>query len=43
MMPPGTIFAMNEDELMELLAYLISSGNEKHEVFTDPPSRVSSP
>ncbi len=34
MMPPATIFTMNKDELMDLLAYLISSGNKKHKVFT---------
>ena len=33
MMPPGTIFAMNQDELMDLVAYLISAGNRKHKVF----------
>ena len=34
MMPAGTINAMNKDELMDLIAYLISSGNKKHEAFT---------
>ncbi len=33
MMPPGTIFAMNKDELTDLLAYLISAGNRKHKAF----------
>ena len=33
MMPPGTIFAMNKDELMDLVAYLISAGNPKHPAF----------
>lgn len=33
MMPPGTIFAMNKNEVMDLVAYLISSGNPKHEAF----------
>ena len=31
MMPPGTIFAMNKNEVMDLVAYLI--GNPKHEAF----------
>lgn len=34
MMPGGTINTMNKDELMDLIAYLISSGNKKHEAFT---------
>jgi putative heme-binding domain-containing protein len=33
MMPPGTIFPMNQDELKDLVAYLISSGNPKHKAF----------
>jgi putative heme-binding domain-containing protein len=33
MMPPGTIFPMNKDELKDLLAYLISSGDRRHKVF----------
>lgn len=33
MMPPGTIFAMNADELKDLVAYLISAGNPKHPAF----------
>jgi len=33
MMPPGTIYGMNKDELMDLMAYLISGGNRKHQVF----------
>jgi putative heme-binding domain-containing protein len=33
MMPPGTIYSMNQDELMDLMAYLISSGNSKHAAF----------
>ena len=34
MMPAGTMSGMNKDELMDLIAYLISSGNKKHEAFT---------
>jgi putative heme-binding domain-containing protein len=34
MMPPGTIFPMNADELKNLLAYLISAGDRRHEVFS---------
>ncbi|MFK7851299.1 MAG: c-type cytochrome [Akkermansiaceae bacterium] len=33
LMPPATINAMNKDELMDLIAYLISGGDPKHEVF----------
>lgn len=33
MMPPGTIFTMNQDELIDLVAYLISAGNPKHKAF----------
>jgi len=33
MMPPGTIFSMNKDELKDLMAYLISTGNPKHPAF----------
>jgi putative heme-binding domain-containing protein len=33
MMPVGTIAAMNKDELMDLIAYLISGGDPKHEAF----------
>ncbi|MGC6467474.1 MAG: c-type cytochrome, partial [Akkermansiaceae bacterium] len=33
MMPMGTIFSMNENELKDLMAYLVSGGNKKHKVF----------
>jgi putative heme-binding domain-containing protein len=33
LMPPGMIFSMNQDELKDLVAYLISSGNPKHPAF----------
>ncbi len=33
MMPPGTIFGMNQEELKDLIAYLISGGNKRHRVF----------
>jgi len=33
MMPPGTIFLMNKEELSDLMAYLISEGNRRHKVF----------
>ena len=33
LMPPGMIFAMNEEELKDLMAYLISAGNKKHKMF----------
>jgi len=33
MMPVGTIFTMNKNELMNLIAYLISAGDPKHKAF----------
>lgn len=33
MMPPATIALMNRDEVMDLIAYLVSGGDRKHEVF----------
>jgi hypothetical protein len=33
-MPPGTISGMNRDELMDLMAYLLSGGDLKHKAFT---------
>ncbi|MFK7909304.1 MAG: c-type cytochrome [Akkermansiaceae bacterium] len=33
LMPPGMIYGMNEDEVKDLIAYLVSGGNKKHEVF----------
>lgn len=33
LMPAGTIAAMNRDELMDLMAYLISGGDPEHEAF----------
>ena len=33
MMPPGTIAGMNADELKDLIAYLVSGGDPKHEAF----------
>jgi putative heme-binding domain-containing protein len=33
LMPPGTIAAMNRDELMDLIAYLVAGGDKKHAVF----------
>jgi putative heme-binding domain-containing protein len=34
MMPPGLINAMSKDDILDLLAYLISAGNPKHPAFT---------
>jgi hypothetical protein len=34
MMPPGAIFPMNSNELQDLIAYLISSGNRRHKAFS---------
>ncbi|MCB9877841.1 MAG: c-type cytochrome [Planctomycetes bacterium] len=36
MMPPGTIALMNADELKDLIAYLVSGGDEDHAVFRKP-------
>ena len=33
LMPPGTVFGMNEDELKDLIAYFLSGGNRRHRVF----------
>jgi putative heme-binding domain-containing protein len=33
LMPPGMIYAMNENELKDLMAYLVSGGNKKHKMF----------
>ncbi len=33
-MPPGTISGMNRDELMDLMAYLLSGGDPQHKAFT---------
>ncbi len=33
MMPPATIALMNENELSDLIAYLVSGGDRKHKVF----------
>jgi len=33
MMPPGLIASMKDDDILDLLAYLISGGNPEHELF----------
>jgi hypothetical protein len=33
MMPPGTIAAMNADEVRDLIAWLVSGGDPQHRVF----------
>lgn len=33
MMPPGLINTMNKEDILDLLAYLISGGDRKHELF----------
>ena len=33
LMPPGTIAAMGKDEVLDLVAYLVSGGDRKHKVF----------
>lgn len=32
-MPPGTINVLNENELKDLIAYLMAGGDEEHEVY----------
>lgn len=34
MMPVGTIYGMNAEELKDLMAYLVSAGNKNHPAFT---------
>lgn len=34
-MPPGLINRLNEQELRDLLAYLMAGGNENHQIFTN--------
>lgn len=36
LMPPGMINGMNSEELMDLIAYLVSGGDPKHPVFGKP-------
>ncbi len=36
MMPPGLINVLNEDELLDLIAYILSGGNPKDERFAKP-------
>ena len=33
MMPPGLLGTMADDDILDLLAYLISAGNSDHELF----------
>jgi hypothetical protein len=33
MMPPGMINALNPDELLDLVAYILSAGNPKDKAF----------
>lgn len=35
MMPPGLVNTMTEDDILDLLAYLISGGDPEHELFTN--------
>ena len=35
LMPPGTINALNEDELKDLLAYLIAGGDPNNPIYTE--------
>jgi hypothetical protein len=33
MMPPGLVSTMSRDDILDLLAYLISAGDPEHELF----------
>lgn len=35
LMPPGTINSLNEDELKDLLAYLVAGGNPENPIYTE--------
>jgi hypothetical protein len=35
MMPPGLINMMERDDILDLLAYLISGGDSDHELFAN--------
>jgi len=35
MMPPGLMSTMADDDILDLLAYLISAGDPEHELFTN--------
>jgi putative heme-binding domain-containing protein len=37
-MPPALIYSLNADELSDLIAYIFSAGNPKHEYFTNAKS-----
>ena len=39
-MPGGMINMLNEDELKDLLAYLIAGGNQEHEIFSGGAGQV---
>jgi putative heme-binding domain-containing protein len=39
-MPEGMINRLNEDELKDLLAYLVAGGNQDHEIFRDGAGQV---
>jgi putative heme-binding domain-containing protein len=36
MMPPGLLYSLTKDEILDLLAYLESGGNEKAPAFAKP-------
>jgi hypothetical protein len=33
MMPPGLLSTMKDDDILDLLAYLLSAGNPNHELY----------
>ncbi len=36
LMPPGLINGLNKDELLDLLAYILSAGDPKDKAFASP-------
>jgi hypothetical protein len=40
-MPPGTINRLNDDEVKDLLAYLIAGGNSDNAIFKKSENSVS--
>ncbi|MCH2208340.1 MAG: hypothetical protein MK132_21055 [Lentisphaerales bacterium] len=39
MMPPGLINSMNAEELKDLIAYFVSQGNARHQIYRKPRSK----
>jgi hypothetical protein len=41
LMPPGLINGLNEDELRDLVAFILSGGDPYNRMFTQPQSEAS--